>query len=609
MKRFINTAMAFAILAMIISPGQAAAETNPRGGCEVRNEGSAENNFQKHYNCKRPNGTFLGFRRVEKCVAHCGDLIGNQNTLVPNPVDNNEWKQAFVDGAYRKDDVYTDFTLEIEYETLNTGGMKTCEFFGLAGATARNLVGTENEQTVTLSVAISDTQINLSDLSDAKALVFPILQAKRTVNGGKCISGAVTGAGGLIARVLASPKRNLYAQVLLVRGSIKNPIGGLVSTDGGSGAAKLLENILNGDLLDYAPDIALVADNLNSDTTTALASNQLIRSYPLKTSGPDPHRFEKLEYDVKIGGQSLAKFTIFQDPDIDESGPLNRAESFKAVSTEDFLADLDRNTRKPELASISDVLTASDSNFDYITQPMTYTDADLLSSACGDIKVALTNFDVSNRAIDSLRASMINDFKSPNILTQAKYQDICLSQEQRADSERYPGIQDTLRGAGEARQLVRNDPTCIEMSGEYGETVISRVTGNAVDDILGFRTQASSSKTLTKGDWYETIAENGEEPFELLEKFGGYSRCHVGIMDVPGATGRNRQCQFAFWAKTEPPNAKEVWVLVEAEGRQSQLPEITRYRVGINPKNHILKSTLEAHYRQQCKNYATTLYQ
>lgn len=551
-------------------------------------------------NCNiRPRGN--DFWNKNNCIRKCGgDLLGAGNRVIPGTRENTTWKDEFVAMTYRSNQVYTDFILKIEKDQLNSGGVQACEAFGLTEAFFRSIGGTQTTQIMTLSVAISDKRFGLSDLEDTRALVYPIFEAKRTTNGSSCTAAAVTGAGGRIARVLAHPDTELFAQIILTSGKSLKPLAGLATSGEGSGAADLLKFLLNGELSGYAPDVAFIADNLQLDVTTDLGDNTKISTYPLSTITRQPKNFNSLVYDVQISGQTLASFSITQE--VSESGPLFEAKSFGVETSKRHLVEFDSRDRELARKSIEDALTQNADAYGYITESATYADPEKLHQACEDIEDALAEFSLSDMALKSLKATMLFDFKDKSRLLEPKYRNTCLSATERKDAARYPHLSGLTHEHDRRTGENLSNLTCVENYGEDASFTAGEIGREAYKELIGLYGQTSSSKRLFPGALLSKIGGGKLAPLEAVQKFGPNRFCFIYSQD--SAAGRNTSCRFAFRATTLPPNGEHVWVGIQATTGNARYarPEIESYSIGINPKNYVRRTALSSHPTNTCKD-------
>lgn len=560
-------------------------------------------NGTKVFNCVNPEdrraGLFLGdFTSKRKCTKQCGGYFLRENNRIhPSPKPNNKWLTAFKDGEYGNNEVYTDIRLEIDKSSLNALGTKTCEEYGFTNAFFSRLLGTQNTRNITLSVVISDRAIDRKarePLSGVAGLVHDIFTIERDTNAGVCRATALTGSSGTIARVAAVHNKTLYINTLFFSGQTSLPLGGLKRKDGKqfSGAEEVLTTLLNGSLSQYADELALLAENLELDNQTTMITNDQISVYPLKANGDDGD-YNQLAYDVKIQGQSVAKFSIYQSDDISQYGSLDTQNGFGDIMGKHLLVYQSFNDAAKSMRSISDVLTDEGRGFGYIAAAATYkNNLDEFEKACENIDDALGPFNLPASAEMRLKAMMLNDYTPSNQLLEGRGLNVCLTQNERKLPEN-AFISHLISGG-----TPYSAKTCMQTANMKPADFTWGVVSN---NHLELRANTSSQAIEAGQRFKELVSAIGEPqltPEQIARNLKRGRTCALwnNRRDDPQGIRINEDCQFVYLASVSEPATQRFWVAVTAnrDADAGKIPNAEYYEIGIDLSQYVTEAAVKA---------------
>lgn len=555
------------------------------------------------FNCVNPDDRRRGwlgdFTNRQNCTNKCGGyFLTESNRIHPSPKPNNEWLTAFKDGEYGNNEVYTDIRLEIDKSSLNALGTKTCEEYGFTNAFFSRLLGSQNTRNITLSVVISDRAIDRKarePLSGIRGLVHDIFTIERDVNTGACRATAITGSSGTIARVAAVHNKTLFINTLFFSGQTGLPLGGLRRQDGKqfSGAEELLTTLLNGSLSQYADKLVLLAENLELDNQTTMVTNDQISVYPLKANGDDGDH-NQLEYDVKIQGQSVAKFSIYQSDDISRYGSLDTQDGFGDIMGKHLLVYQSFNDAAKSMRSISDVLTDEGRGFGYIAAAATYRDnLDEFEKACENIDDALGPFNLPASAEMRLRAMMLNDYTPRRQLLEGRGLDVCLTQNERKLPEN-AFISHLVSGGTQQY----SSKTCMQTANMNPADFTWGVVSNNHSEL---RSNTSAQDIEAGQRFKELVSALGDSKLTPEQIAGNLKRGRTCALwnnrrDDPQGIRINEDCQFVYLASVSEPTTQQFWVAVTANrgAAAGKIPDAEYYEIGIDLSQYVTEAAVKA---------------
>lgn len=607
MKRFINTSMVCAALSVMYFANPARADNNGARLCvELAQTYSSG---QPKYNCNiRERKNFLNlphaFSDKERCIKKCGGgFQALSNSVLGRPELNTAWRDNFKDKGFGQEDVYTDIWVKYDKAKLGDVGIDTCDAFGLTKAFVSNIAGNKSSVSMTLSIAVSKSQLTAKSLGNAQALIYPVITATRSVDNDKCNAKLVTSSSKApLVRVLAS-SQPLYVSTLFFSEQMQDPLAGLKSTATADTPADLLLGfLLNGDLAGYAPDLTFIANNLHITKTTRMADNEIISVSPLSQDGDEvlDENSMQIRIPVIVNNRELVSLTVYQRPDISRIGGLAGEESFDEAADKKILVDDDG---KLEAKTIREVLSPNSSNYRYIVSDTVRTDVATLERACENVGKALGDrFHISDEAKLQMKALLLADFKPPSTMKKPANQDICIHQNDRAKYGKM--LQDTIIGNGDDRVFRDTLETCMTVARQGNRTITTKIADAANAEIANIRRGKSDGKIeILEGTAFGELPGTPSDPQAAISRMNRNRFCQFYAQD-PESGNHNTQCRFAYRGTLTGANGGDVWIGVDAEGKPNSIPDIVAITVGAHLPDWIQRSAVDS-ASDECNDYVS----